>query len=154
MLGYTVSSELAISVLGRPFWTDRLPNLYTSGLTRSEIDPLVICWRESLWTKTRGPPLRAAWLRLQFFAMRKAGANQCAKEALLNFRTTEVFVKRALDRFREFLITLPSAPDTRQEQVDKIRKLGRILFVNMGVLDVSWVQFLRGQCIIDHDDLD
>jgi hypothetical protein len=86
--------------------------------------------------------------------MRKARANQCAKEALLNFRTTEVLVRRALDRFRDFLIALSSAPDTRGEQVDKIRKLGRILFVNMGVLDVSWVQFLRGQCIIDHDDLD
>jgi hypothetical protein len=86
--------------------------------------------------------------------MRKARAHQYADEALLTFRTTEVFVKRALDRFKDFLITLPSAPDAREEQVDKIRKLGRILWVNMGVLDVSWVEFLRAQCIMDHDDLD
>ncbi len=98
--------------------------------------------------------LRAVALRLQYFSMRKERAQQCAKESLLVFRTTEVFVKRALDRFTHFLITLPSAPDAREERIDKIRKLGRIIWVNMGVLDVSWVNFLRAQCVIDLDDLD
>lgn len=86
--------------------------------------------------------------------MRKATAHQYAKEALLTFRTTEAFLNQALDRFRIYLIALPSAPNARDEQVDKIRRLGRILFVNMGVLDVSWIEFLRSQCIIDLDDLD
>jgi len=154
MLGYTVSSEHARSALGRQFWSERLPNIHASGLTRSEIDPLLICWQESWRTKTRIPHTRAATLRLQFFAMRKGRANQCAKESLLTFRTTEVFVKRAVDRFTDFLFTLPSAPDARQEQIDKIRKLGRILWVNTGVLDVSWMEFLRAQCVIDLYDLD
>ena len=86
--------------------------------------------------------------------MRKMTANQRTKEALRTFRTTEALVKRALDRFRHFLITLPSAPNAREEQVDKIRKLGRILYVNLGVLDASWMDFLRLQCIVDLDDLD
>jgi hypothetical protein len=86
--------------------------------------------------------------------MRKERAKQCAKESLLTFRTTEVFVKRAVERFTNFLSTLPSAPNAREQQIDKIRKLGRILWVNMGVLDVSWMEFLRAQCIIDLDDLD
>jgi hypothetical protein len=86
--------------------------------------------------------------------MRKTRANQFEKEVLHTFRTTEALAKRVLDRFRHFLITLPSAPDAREEQLNKIRKLGRILWVNMGVLDVSWVEFLRAQCIIDLDDLD
>jgi hypothetical protein len=109
---------------------------------------------ESWRTKTRIPHIRAAALRLQFFAMRKDRAKQCARESLLTFRTTEGFVKRAVDRFQNFLFTLPSAPDAREEQIDKIRKLGRILWVNTGVLDVSWMKFLRAQCIIDLYDLD
>ncbi len=86
--------------------------------------------------------------------MRKERAKQCAKESLLTFRTTEVFVKRAVERFTIFLSTLPSAPNAREQQIDKIRKLGRILWVNMGVLDVSWMEFLRAQCTTDLDDLD
>ena len=86
--------------------------------------------------------------------MRKERAKQCAKESLLTFHTTEIFVKRAVDRFRDFLSTLPSAPDAREEQIDRIRKLGRILWVNTGVLDVSWIEFLRAQCVIDLYDLD
>jgi hypothetical protein len=86
--------------------------------------------------------------------MRKARAHQSSKEALHTFQTTEAFVKQALDRFRYFLITLPSAPDAREEQLNKIRKLGHILWVNLGVLDVCWVEFLREQCIVDLDDLD
>ena len=46
MLGYAVSPELAISALGRPFWKERLPNIYASGLTRREIDVLNIYWRK------------------------------------------------------------------------------------------------------------
>ena len=109
---------------------------------------------ESWRTKTRIPHIRAAVLRLQCFAMRKERAKQCAKESLLTFRTTEVFVKRVVDRFTNFLFTLPSARDAREEQIDKIRKLGRILWVNTGVLDVSWMEFLRAQCVIDLCDLD
>lgn len=109
---------------------------------------------ESWRTKTRIPHIRAAALRLQFFAMRKERAKQCAKESLLTFRTTEVFVKRVVDRFTNFLFTLPSARDAREEQIEKIRKLGRILWVNTGVLDASWMEFLRVQCVIDLYDLD
>ena len=86
--------------------------------------------------------------------MRKERAKQRAKESLLTFRTTEVFVRRVVDRFTNFLFTLPSARDAREEQIDKIRKLGRILWVNKGVLDASWMEFLRVQCIIDLYDLD
>jgi len=86
--------------------------------------------------------------------MPKERATQCAKESLLTFRTTEVFFKRVVDRLTNFLSTLPSAPDAREEQIDKIRKLGRILSVNTGVLDVSWMEFLRAQCVIDLYDLD
>ena len=86
--------------------------------------------------------------------MRKERAKQRAKESLLTFRTTEVLVRRAVDRFTTFLTTLPSAPDARKEQIDKIRKLGRVLWVNTGVLDVSWMEFLRAQCVIDLYDLD
>lgn len=46
MLGYTVSSEHVRSALGRQFWSERIPNVHASGLTRSEIDPLLICWRK------------------------------------------------------------------------------------------------------------
>ena len=109
---------------------------------------------ESWKTKTRISYNRAVALRLQFFSMRKERAKQCAKESLLTFRTTEVLVKRVVDRFTHFLSTLPSSPDARQEQIDKIRKLGRILWVNTGVLDVSWMEFLRAQCVIDLYDLD
>jgi hypothetical protein len=73
---------------------------------------------------------------------------------LATFQNTEAFVKRALNLFRYFLTTLPSAPDARKEQLDKIRKLGCILWVKLGVLDTCWVEFLREQCIVDHDDLD
>jgi hypothetical protein len=86
--------------------------------------------------------------------MRKERAKQCAKESLLRFRTTEVFVRRVVDRFTNFLFTLPSTRGAREEQIDKIRKLGRILWVNTGVLDASWMEFLRAQCIIDLYDLD
>ena len=86
--------------------------------------------------------------------MRKERAKQCTKETLLTFRTTEAFVKRVVDRFTNFLFILPSAPDAREQQVDKIKKLGRILWVNTGVLDVSWTEFLRAQCIVDVYDLD
>jgi hypothetical protein len=109
---------------------------------------------ESWRTKTRIPHIRAAVLRLQFFAMRKERAKHRTKESLLTFHATESFVKRVVDRFTNFLFTLPSAPDAREEQVDKIRKLGRILWVNTGVLDVSWMEFLRAQCVIDLCDLD
>jgi hypothetical protein len=109
---------------------------------------------ESWRTKTRIPQIRAATLRLQYFAMRKERAKRCAKESLLTFRTNEVFVRRVVDRFTNVLFTLPSARDARGEQIDKIRKLGRILWVNTGVLDVSWMEFLRAQCIIDLYDLD
>jgi len=86
--------------------------------------------------------------------MRKERAEQYATDSLLTFRNTEGFVKRAVDRFTTFLFTLPSAPDAREEQINKIRKLGRILWVNTGVLDVSWMKFLRAQCILDLYDLD
>jgi hypothetical protein len=86
--------------------------------------------------------------------MRKERAKQRAKESLLTFRTTDVFVRRAVDRFKTFLSTLPSAPEAREEQIDKIRKLGRILSVNTGALDLSWMEFLRAQCVIDLYDLD
>jgi hypothetical protein len=89
--------------------------------------------------------------------MPKERAKQRAKESLLTFRTTEVlFVRRAVDRSTTFLTTLPSqaAPDAREEQIDKIRKRGRVLWVNTGVLDVSWMEFLRAQCVIDLYDLD
>jgi hypothetical protein len=86
--------------------------------------------------------------------MRKEKAKQRAKESLLTFRTTEVFVRRAADRLTYFLTTLPSTPDAREEQIVKIRRLGRILLVKTGVLDTSWMEFLRVQCVIDLDDLD
>ena len=109
---------------------------------------------ESKFAKTRITPVCAARLRLIFFAMRKSNAHRCANRALLTFRPTEMFVNRAVDRFRDYLITLPSVADARQEQVDKIRKLGRILWVNLGVLDTSWQGFLRAQYVIELDDLD
>jgi hypothetical protein len=86
--------------------------------------------------------------------MRKERANQCATESLRTFRATEEFVKRVVDRFADILSTLPSAPDAREEQIDKIRKLGCILWVNTGVLDVNWMEFLRAQCVVDLYDLD
>jgi hypothetical protein len=86
--------------------------------------------------------------------MPKERAKQRAKQSLLTFRTTEVFVRRVVDRFTTFLTTLPSAPDAREEQIYKIRKLGRILWVNTGVLDATWMEFLRAQCVIDLYDLD
>ncbi len=46
LLEYTVSPEHALAALGRQFWAERLPNIYGWGLTRSEIDPLVIYWRK------------------------------------------------------------------------------------------------------------
>jgi hypothetical protein len=88
--------------------------------------------------------------------MRKAIAHQCATRALLTFRPSEHLVNQAVGRFRDYLLTLPSAsvPNARKEQIDRIRKLGRILWVNMGVLDVSWQEFLRAQCVVELDDLD
>jgi hypothetical protein len=44
-------------------------------------------------------------------------------------------------RFTTFLTRLPSAPDAREERIDKIRKLGHVLWINRGVLDVSWMEF-------------
>jgi len=156
MIRYAVPPELASSALGQPSWADRIPNIYESGLTELEIEPLVTFWQESKRTKTRISPFRAAMLRLLFFAMRKASAHQCATRALLTFRPTEYLVDQAVDRFRDYLLELPSAsvPNARKEQVDRIRKLGRILWVNMGVLDVSWQEFLRAQCVVELDDLD
>jgi hypothetical protein len=46
MLGYAVSSEAALSALRQPPWTEWPPDLDTSGLTKLEIDLLVIYWRE------------------------------------------------------------------------------------------------------------
>jgi hypothetical protein len=76
------------------------------------------------------------------------------EESPLTFRTTEVFVKGVVDRFTNLLFTQPSGCDAREEQIDKIRKLGRILWVNTGVLDASWLEFSRTQCVIDLYDLD
>jgi len=107
-------------------------------------------WRE----KTRITPLQAAALRLLSFAMRKPRACEYANRALLKFRPTEVLVNRAVDRYKEYLLTEPSAPDARKEHIDKIRKLGRLLWANVGVLDIYWQEFLRAQCVIERDDLD
>lgn len=109
---------------------------------------------ESWRTKTCIPRIRAAALRLQYFAMRKERAKQRTNETILTFRATETLVRRAVDRFTNFLFTLPSAPDARKQKIEKIRKLGRILWVNTGVLDASWMEFLRAQCVIDLYDLD
>ncbi len=115
-------------------------------------------WRpfaeESRPDKTRIAPIRAAMLRLIFFAMRKATADRCANYALFTFRPTEEFVNRAVDRFKDYLLAIPSVPDARKEHVDKIKKLGRLLWVRTGVLDVRWQEFLRAQCIIERNDLD
>lgn len=175
LLGYSVPPELAFSTLGRPFWADRIPNIYASRLTRLEIEPLVACWRtpvlkctltatttdasrpfaeESWRDKTRITLLQAAALRLQFFAMRKPRARECTNRALLKFHPTEVLVNRVVDRYKEYLLTVPSAPAARKEHVDKIRKLVRLLWANLGVLDMSWQEFLRAQCVIERDDLD
>jgi hypothetical protein len=86
--------------------------------------------------------------------MCKARARQRANQALVLFRPTEVFVNRAVDRFREFLLAIPSVPDARKEQIDKIRKLGRLLWLNLADLDATWQEFLRAECVIDRDDLD
>ena len=109
---------------------------------------------ESRRDKTRITQLQAAALRLSSFTMRKATAYECTNRALLEFRTAEVLVKQAADRFRERLLAIPSAPDARTLHVDYIRKLGRLLWANVGVLDVSWQEFLRTQCVIERDDLD
>jgi len=173
LLGYSVPPELAFSTLGRPSWADQIPNIYASRLARLEIEPLVACWRtpvlkykltatdashpfpeESWRDKTRIAPPQAAVLRLLFFAMRKPRACERANLALLKFRPTEVLVNRAVDRYKEYLLTVPSAPNARKGHIDKIRKLGRLLWANLGVLDMSWQDFLRAQCVIERDDLD
>lgn len=46
ILGYTMSPEHALSALGRQFWSERLPNIHASGLTGSEIEPLLIHFRK------------------------------------------------------------------------------------------------------------
>jgi hypothetical protein len=172
LLWYSVPPELAFSTLGRPFWADQIPNIYASRLARLEIEPLV-AWRthvfkytlaatdashpfaeESWRDKTRLAPLQAAAVRLIFFSMRKPTACECANWALSKFRPTEVIVNRAVDRYKEYLLTVPSAPDARKEHIDKIRKLGRLLWTNLGVLDKSWQDFLGAQCVIERDDLD
>jgi hypothetical protein len=172
-LGYSVPPELAFSTLGRPFWAEQIPDIYASRLARLEIEPLVACWRtpvlrynltatdashpfaDETWReKTRLAPSQAAALRLLAFAMRKPRACERANRALLKFRPTEVLVNRVVDRYKEYLLTVPSAPDARKEHIDKIRKLGRLLWANLGVLDMSWQEFLRAQCVIERDDLD
>jgi len=105
-------------------------------------------------TKTRVSPFRAAMFRLLFFSMRKQRARELASRALRAFHPTKFVAKQAANRFGEYLTALPCAPEARREQVDKIRKLGSILWVNLGVLDVIWLEFLRAQCVVEVDDLD
>jgi hypothetical protein len=49
---YTVSPEVAFSALGQPFWKEGLPNIHASGLTKPEIDLLVIFWRKQAPSNT------------------------------------------------------------------------------------------------------
>ena len=119
-------------------------------LTRVSLFPL-----EAKRSETRVTPFREALRRLWYFSMRKAMARHCAYRALLAFRPTEALVDRMLDRFRQYLLTLPAVSDARRrEHVDKIRKLGLLLWVNVKRLDVSWREFLSAQFVVEHDDLD
>jgi len=149
-----VPDEIARSALGRPSWVDQIPDVRASGLTNWEIEPLVTGWQEAKRAKTHVSPFRAAMVRLLYFSLRKQRAHEVTSRTLGVFRPTETVVKQAADRFREYLTALSCLPEARQEQVNKIRKLGSILWVNLGVLDAIWLEFLRAQCVIEANDLD